>query len=192
MQKTITRLLPLVISMSLQNVYADSNDLEADHGNRFNLKVAPISALVGITNVELDVVLNEHYTIGPSYAGFDFDHSDVDYDADAFGVRVNYYFNRSLSGGWLIGVSALYGDFEISQEKDGITYTNTLATRAYTALFSYQAMWDHFNMTFGIGASYFSLPSSVTAVEGFDVLTIDTSFISGMSPNAEITLGWRF
>lgn len=158
----------------------------------FNIKTAPVSALIGISNVELDIAVDEHFTVGPLYAGFNFEHSDVDYDADAFGLRVNYYFDQALSGGWLFGVSAFYGDFEITEVDAGITYSTTTSTRAYTALFSYQAMWKHFNLTFGLGASYFSLPSNITAVEGIDVLEIDTSFLSGISPNAEFTVGWRF
>jgi len=160
--------------------------------SRFNIKTAPVSALIGITNVELDIAVSDHFTAGPLYAGFNFEHSNVDYDADAFGFRINYYFNKALSGGWLLSLSGLYGDFKISEENNGITYSATTATRAYTALFSYQAMWTHFNMTFGLGASYFSLPNTVTAVEGVDVLNIDTSFLSGTVPNAEFTIGWRF
>lgn len=165
---------------------------QAEDLGRFNVKTAPVSALIGITNVELDIAMSEHFTLGPMYAGFNFDHSDVNYDANALGVRVNYYFDKALAGGWLFSLSAFYGDFEISQEDQGINYSTTTATRAYTALFSYQAMWKHFNLTFGLGASYFSLPSTVTAVEGVDVLTIDTSFLSGATPNAEFTVGWRF
>lgn len=158
----------------------------------FNIKTAPVSALIGITNVELDIAVSDQFTVGPLYAGFNVEYSGVDYDADVFGARVNYYFNRALAGGWLIGLSAAYGDFMITDESQGVSLTDTIGTRAYTALLSYQAMWRHFNLTFGVGASYLSLPSSVTAVEGVEVFTIDTSYISGISPNAEITVGWRF
>lgn len=158
----------------------------------YNLKTAPISDLIGIVNVELDIAVSEHYTLGPSYLGFNYDHSDVNYDSDAFGIRANYYFDKALSGGWLLSLSATYGDFEISKTDNNINYSTTTATRIYTALAGYQAMWKHFNLTFGIGASYFSLPSTVTAVEGVDILEINTSFLSGVVPNVEMTLGWRF
>lgn len=158
----------------------------------YNLKTAPVSNLIGIVNVELDIAVSEHYTLGPSYLGFNYDRSDVNYDSDAFGIRANYYFDKALSGGWLLSLSATYGDFEISKTDNNINYSTNTATRIYTALAGYQAMWKHFNLTFGIGASYFSLPSTVTAVEGVDILEINTSFLSGVVPNAEFTLGWRF
>lgn len=184
MRNNITMILALIALMNVNAVNASDN--------MFNIKTAPVSGLIGIANVELDIAVSEHFTVGPSYTGFNFEHSDVDYDADAFGVRANYYFDKALAGGWLFGLTATYGDFEISKESSGLTFTATTATRVYTALFGYQAMWDHFNLTFGLGASYFSLPGTVTAVEGVDVLEINTSFLSGVTPNAEFTLGWRF
>ncbi|HEY9051404.1 MAG TPA: DUF3575 domain-containing protein [Gammaproteobacteria bacterium] len=169
-------------------------NFQTAHANdySYNLKTAPVSDLIGIVNVELDIAVSEHFTLGPSYLGFNYEHSEVDYDSDAFGIRANYYFNKALSGGWLLSLSATYGDFEISKTDNNINYSTNTATRIYTALAGYQAMWNHFNLTFGIGASYFSLPSTVTAVEGVDILEINTSFLSGVVPNAEITLGWRF
>lgn len=184
MSNNITGILVLVVLMA-------GNPANANN-NKFNLKTAPISALIGITNLELDIAVSEQFTLGPSYTEFDFEHADVNYDANAFGIRANYYFDKALEGGWLLGLSASYGDFEISQKNNGLTYSTTTSTRAYTLLFSYQAMWTHFNTTFGLGASYFSLPSTVTAVEGVDLLEINTSFLSGVTPNLEFTLGWRF
>lgn len=184
MQKNITRILALLALITTSAAHAQDY--------MFNIKTAPISDLIGIVNVEMDIAVSEHFTVGPSYLGFNYEHSDVDYDANSFGVRGNYYFNRALSGGWLVSLSALYGDFDISEQSAGITYSTTTSTRIYSALFGYQAMWNHFNLTFGLGASYFSMPSTVTAVEGSDLLEIDTSFLSGILPNAELTLGWRF
>ena len=72
----------ILMSLVSHSIYA------AD--NMFNIKTAPVSALIGITNIELDIAVSEHITVGPSYSAFNFDHSDVDYDADVFGVRMNY------------------------------------------------------------------------------------------------------
>lgn len=158
----------------------------------FNIKTAPITDIIGISNIEVDIKVSEHFTLGPSYSGFNYEFSDVDLDGNFFGVRANYYFNEALSGGWLIGMSAIFGDFTISETNAGIEYSTTTNTRIISALFSYQAMWDHFNLTFGLGASYFSLPKTVTAASGVNLFDIDTSFISGIVPNAELTVGWRF
>ena len=184
MRNKITSILALIALLTVQTVSAKEN--------MFNIKTAPISDLIGIVNVEMDIAVSEHYTLGPSYLGFNYEHSDVDYDADSFGVRGNYYFDRALAGGWLLSLSALYGDFEISEESGGITYSTTTSTRIYSALVGYQAMWNHFNLTFGVGASYFSLPETVIGVQGVNTLSINTSFLSGVFPNAEMTLGWRF
>ena len=74
----------------------------------------------------------------------------------------------------------------------GLVYSTSSAMRIYTALFSYQAMWDSFNLTFGVGGSYFAFPETVSGINGVDVLTISTSFLSGFLPNAELSVGWRF
>lgn len=177
------KLLTLVVTLA-----CSINTAQAE----FNIKTSPLSAAIGISNVELDIKVSEHFTVGPSYSGFNYEHSDVNFGSNAYGVRANYYFGKALKGGWLVGMSATYGDFTISQTDSGSEYSTKTSTRVYTALFEYQAMWNHFNMTFGIGASYFSLPGTVTGYSGVDLLEIDTSFLSGLLPNAEFTVGWRF
>ena len=102
-------------------------NFQTAHANdySYNLKTAPVSDLIGIVNVELDIAVSEHFTLGPSYLGFNYEHSEVDYDSDAFGIRANYYFNKALSGGWLLSLSATYGDFEISKTDNNINYRHS-------------------------------------------------------------------
>lgn len=161
-------------------------------GSTLNIKTAPIYDAVGISNIEIDIKVSEKFTVGPSYSGFNYEHSNTDLDADFFGIRANYYFDKALSSGWLIGLSASFGDFTISEIDNGITFSTTTSTRIYSLLLSRQSMWDSFNITYGLGVSYFSLPSTITAVEGVDLLEINTSFISGIVPNLELTFGWKF
>jgi len=167
---------------------------EAYAGDRtFNIRTAPVSDLIGIVNLEGDIAVSKRITLGPSYTGFNYKYKEIRFDSDAYGLRANYYLTRNvLEGGWIASLSGSYGRFKISKDINNVEYSASVSTRFYTALISYQAMWRHFNMTFGLGASYFSLPSTIVGVGGADVAEIDTSFASGVVPNAEFTLGWSF
>ena len=169
----------------IQAVKAESN---------WNIRTAPISDALGIYNVEVDYTLNEKFTIGPMYYHFDYELSDTTYQSDAVGLRLNYFFNGVKNGGWLLGLSGLYGTFDISEVRasDGLNYSASLSTRIFTGMLSYQAVWDSFNITSGIGMSYFSLPETVVAANNTLIYTVDTSLLSGATPNLEFTLGWRF
>ena len=166
-------------------VYADQN---------WNIRTAPVSDSIGIYNLELDYTLGEKFTIGPMVYRFDYELSDTTYESTAVGVRLNYYFRKVHDGGWLLGLSGLYGTFSISEinTSDNRRYYVDVSTRIYTLMLSYQALWENFNITTGIGVSYFSLPETVIGQNGGASLPINTSFLSGTLPNAEFTLGWRF
>ena len=169
----------------IQAVKAESN---------WNIRTAPISDAIGIYNIEADYTLSEKFTLGPMYYHFNYELSDTTYKSDSVGLRINYFFKGVKRGGWLLGLSGLYGTFDISETRpsDDVNFSASLSTRIYTGMLSYQAMWENFNITTGIGMSYFSIPETVVAVNGFDVYAIDTSLLSGSTVNAEFTLGWRF
>ena len=160
----------------------------------FNLKTAPISDFIGIANIEAEYAFSDKMTVGPSFSRFDLEVSDITYENTLYGVRFNYYLHQALESSWLIGISALFGDFDISEkrESDALTFSTSTSVRIYTAMFSYQAMWSNFNMAFGLGYTYISLPETVIATNDIETVSLDTSFLSGGLPNAEITLGWRF
>ncbi len=180
-----SRVICLGTLTTVSSVYADQS---------WNIRTAPVSDSIGIYNLELDYSIAEKYTIGPMVYHFDYELSDVQYESTAIGLRGNYYFRNVRDGGWLIGLSALYGSFTISEvnPSDNQRYYADISTRIYTLVLSYQAMWEHFNITTGIGVSYFSLPETVVGQIGSASLPINTSFLSGTVPNAEFTLGWRF
>ena len=161
-------------------------------GEKFNIRTAPVSDLIGIYNAELDYKISDSFTVGPTLHSFNYTRDNTKYSNLLLGGRVNYYFGTALEGGWLASLSAGYGSFDVSRESGGLVYSTSSAMRIYTALFSYQAMWDSFNLTFGVGGSYFAFPETVSGINGVDVLTISTSFLSGFLPNAELSVGWRF
>ena len=161
----------VMLMATASTVYADQN---------WNIRTAPVSDSIGIYNLELDYSIAEKYTIGPMVYHFDYELSDVQYESTAIGLRGNYYFRNVRDGGWLIGLSALYGSFTISEvnPSDNQRYYADISTRIYTLVLSYQAMWEHFNITTGIGVSYFSLPETVVGQIGSASLPINTSFLS--------------
>lgn len=162
----------------------------------WNVRTSPIMNLIGIYNLEVDYAITPQWTLGPLLNDFDFEYSDTEVDSFMYGVRANYYLDSALDGGWVASLSATYGSIDISEPGTisgvEVDYTASTSVRVYTALFSYQAMWDSFNMMFGLGATYFSLPETVFGINGVNKIPISTSFISGVLPNAEFSLGWRF
>ncbi len=108
----------------------------------WNLRTAPVSDAMGIYNVELDYKVSDKFTLGPMYYNFDYELSDTTYRRDALGIRLNYYFSGVKKGGWLLGLSGLFGTFEISEVRasDGLNYASSTSTRIYTGMFSYQAV----------------------------------------------------
>ena len=169
-----------------------SSNTYAEHS--WNFKTAPVSDALGIYNIEVDYAIHPSFTLGAAYYGFDYELSDTLYESDAAGLRVNYYFDSVQNGGWLLSLSGLWGSFDISElnDTDGNRYNASISTNIYTLLISYQAVWDNFNLTTGIGMSYWSLPETVTGYNGINTYPINTSLLSGTIPNAELMLGWRF
>lgn len=160
-----------------------------------SINTGPISDLVGIANFEVDYAFHPKWTGGGSFYTFDYDISDVNFDSNMGGVRFKYYMTREvLEGGWIASVSATHANTEISEARpsDGLEFAADVSSSVYTAMISYQAMWNHFNITTGFGFSYFTFPETTTVIEGIDVYSIDTSFVGGFSPNAEFRIGWRF
>ncbi len=158
----------------------------------FNIRTAPVSALIGIGNVEIDYAVTSKFAIGPTVYRYNVEISHTDFQNSLYGGRLSYYFKEAMEGGWLASLTASFGKFKVTRDISGREFSTSTSTRVYTALISYQAMWKHFNITTGIGASYFSLPETVIGYSGIDILTIDTSFLSGYTPNAEFMIGWRF
>lgn len=184
MKKIMLSTVMFFCCVMLSPAYAGQGDV--------SVRTAPISDLIGIGNVEIDYAITRKFAVGPTVYRYNAEFSNTNYQNSLYGGRISYYFNEALEGGWLASVTASFGKFKITRESGGKEYEIAMDLRVYTALLSYQAMWDHFNITTGFGASYFTLPETVIGYSGIDVLTIDTSFLSGFTPNAEFMLGWRF
>ena len=184
MKKSLLSMVLFCCCVMLSPAYAGQGDV--------NIRTAPVSDLIGIGNVEVDYAITHNFTVGPTLYRFNAEFANTNYENSLYGGRVSYYFKEALAGGWLASVTAAYGQFKVTREVGGQEFSTNTNMHVYTALFSYQAMWDHFNITTGIGASYFSLPETVVGYSGVDVLTINTSFMSGVVPNAEFMLGWKF
>jgi hypothetical protein len=162
--------------------------------NKFNLRTTPVSDAFGIVNIDLDYAVSKNITLGPTLTYFDYEVSDITFESTMFGVRLNYFFNEALAGGMFASFGGSFGNFDISEvnTSNSLRYSSSSSVRIYTALLGYQAMWDNFNITFGGGASYISLPETVLGVNEIDTFSIDTSTLSGVVPNVELTMGWSF
>lgn len=194
LQKT---LLPLAFTLALgmPAAFAESTSNNADN---FNVRFGPISLLVGVVNMGLDIAVNDSWTVGPEFsymhrtlsstAGFT---TDYDVKAYAIGGRAIWYANGVFTDG-------LYITPKLDWAKAKVSSTDTLGTvegeaSAFVAsgLIGYAWFWDSFNIHLGGGLS---LPMGEYKVKIKDSSGSEESVTVSRTGNLalEFDLGWSF
>lgn len=167
-------------------------------GRLLNIKTAPLSLLVGIRNIEVDVAVFDHWTLGGSYYDVSLEFDNNDYQISGWGVRSNYFFNRALDSGFYLSGAATFLALEAKEQRydagqdENIVLTADANFNTYTALAGYLFMWDYFNLGLAAGMSYFTMPGSIKAENDLYDYEFDTTLISGVFPTAELTFGLAF
>lgn len=158
-----------------------------------NLRLAPVSLLAGMLDVEADFAVSSAWTLGPSFRYLNREIDGFDARAYGIGIRGNYYFNGSVfTQGWYLGPSLHY--VNASVEKDYPTYgelEGSASGLGMTVLAGYQWMWESFNINLGGGFSYFTVGDiKVKSSDG----TINERFsgYDSLQLALEFTLGWKF
>jgi hypothetical protein len=158
-----------------------------------NVRIDPLSALIGVLNTTVDFKLSSSWTLGPT---FQYLSREIDsYDAMAYGVgvRVNYYFEReAFSQGWYLGPSFRYASAEV--ETNDPTFgkiTGEASGIAAGLLAGYQWMWESFNINLGAGFVYSSL-GTIKVENKQGNYSEDFSGYDGVDLDLEFTLGWKF
>jgi len=193
------RLVTSAFAMAALSLNSTTAMAEEDSSSKlFNVKTAPISYLIGIRNVEVDVKLFDSWTVGPSYYDFKFTFDNNDYEINGWGLRGNYYFGEALSSGVYLAGMATFSEIEIHDERYVAELDRNVDLKAeasfnvYTALLGYQWHWDYFNISLGAGVGIFTLPSTVVAVDDDYSYDFDTAFVSGVLPAGEFQMGLAF
>ncbi|MBP7843821.1 MAG: DUF3575 domain-containing protein [Proteobacteria bacterium] len=163
-----------------------ASPLFAKEGDRYNIRVAPISVLAQVWNLESDFKVSDQFTLGPSVAYYIHKASGVQTSAYVLGARANWFpVNGVFNSGFYIGPSLSYIGVSAQQDK----VEASLSVWQLTAVGGYHWFWDSgFNLNLGAGGSYQNWPDYVT-VNGKKI-SLET--YENMSLAIEFTLGWSF
>lgn len=159
-----------------------------------NLRVSPVSLLLGTASVTLDIPVSEAWTLGPTASFTDTTSDGFDVNGYSAGIRGNYFFSgKALDNSWYFGPSLNYAYVEVEEDFGGSI--GMIKDRGngidLSALFGYQWFWDHFNMGVGLGPSYTTVGD--IKVKNKQNNTSETySGSDGIGLDAEFTLGWKF
>lgn len=179
----------LYVSILMAGIFAGSSSTA-----EVNLRVAPLSTLLGMFDFSLDVPIAPAWTLGPEIVYWDAEYSSVDVMAYAVGLRANYYFaGEVFAQGWYLGPSVQYLSVEVEDDDPffGKLSAETTAISGSTVV-GYHWMWDSFNIKLGGGLSVYS-SSDIELKDQNGVIrdNYDDSF-SGAQFVAEFTLGYVF
>lgn len=191
--------LSLVTSLLLATLtVAPSVAHSAD--NELNVRFAPLSLLVGWLNVDLDVRVNDQWTLGPTIGLWRANIEDNYFVGDkyqlkrnAVGVRANWSQSGSFQTGFYVSPIVQFVRVEIS----GVSKTtaNDITASAsgvtVTGIAGYQWFWDTFNLSVGGGLILGAQSSDVSVQDGPSSYKVASSG-RGTGVAFDFMLGWTF
>lgn len=153
-----------------------------------NVRIDPLTMLVGVLNAEVDFKVSKAWTVGPtiSYFRFNVGHSSV--SASGLGVRGNYFFNGNVfTDSWYFGPFFKYATAEAEYKSTGSSAK--ASGTGLGALVGYHWSWTTFNMQLGGGIVNYSIPDAEITDNGDRV---EYGGISGTGVALEFSIGWKF
>lgn len=171
------------------NAYAQS---ESKSGTGINIHINPITMLVGVYSIGVDVAVNQKLTLGGSYQHIDFSSEDFDSNIDAtasgFGLRMQYFLNEALQDGWYFSGFGDFGKGEVdsttSNEYADIKVTSIGATAGYFWI------WEHFNIQLGLGMQNSKIDVSDSTLSAQD--RADVEDLEGVGLTGDFRIGLAF
>lgn len=158
----------------------------------WNVRVDPLTLLVGGTNVELDYAIADKISIGGGLVSWNVDLLDVEISMQEYHVRGDYWFNGAFQQGWY--VSGVYST--ISMELATIDSLNTryeadVSASGFKLLGGYHWQWDSFNLELGFGYVSYSFDDKLT-LEAADGSTLEEDLPNVTGTGLEFNMGWAF
>ena len=162
----------------------------ASSAHSFNLRMDPLSLLLGVANVDMDFKLSKSITLGPTLAYLSNSIGTTTYTAYSVGVRMNFYPGGEAleESGWYIGPSVKY----VSAKAEVGTKSASLSGGALTTVGGYHWMWDSFNLMLGGGFVATSFPNKVTVKDSNGTQEEVSVGAIGTGASLEATLGFAF
>lgn len=161
----------------------------------YNFRFSPLLLVLGAMSLDLDIKVNNNWTLGPSLDYWSFTvnstdpaFSDFSLKTLGIGARANWFSNGAYTDGLYVGPSVEFMSISVTSGSTsasaGLLVANTFV--------GYGWFWDSFNMQLGGGLT---LPLGSTKVRVDDGAgnTEDVT-ASGLTGNFtwEWTLGWTF
>ena len=145
-----------------------------------NVRLHPLSLIVGVYQASVDIPISEQLTVGPEASYLKNSIEGVSFTATSVGVRSNYFLNGVFTNGVYVAPAASMEKMSASSES-GSADVNAISIRAIVGY-----GWFKQNLNFMVGAG---LGQSVVTgkVEDEDVSLTST----GQGLILELSVGWK-
>lgn len=153
------------------------------------LRFSPISALIGLIDVDLDVGVTEKFVITPNIQSWNLKIGDTDFSIFGYGLSATYRFNGAFEDSWYLGPSFRTLNFK---GEDATTRAEADVT-AIGGVFGYQWAWTSFYMNLGgfVGSLSSADVKAVDKTTGLE--TGETFSVPGtLGVGLDFKLGWYF
>jgi hypothetical protein len=179
-------------------ILSSSSAFAQGSSGTYNFRFSPIGLIIGAVSADLDVAINDQWTLGPefSYWHLSFDQtsglsSKLDLTALSLGARANWFKNGIYTDGLYVGPSLKYLNARASAtDTSGASASAETSTAVAQVLVGYGWFWDSFNMMLGGGASTSLGTTSITVQSSNGQQTSENLPAAGLA--LEFTLGWTF
>ncbi len=197
----VAALTVLVLSVFAATGRAEAQVSTGSSPKSMNLRVSPILLLIGMIELNLDVAMNDQWTVGPelNFWRFTVNSSNSSFDdefslsAFALGVRANWYQNGVFSEGLYVGPYAKYVNVKVETEDSaGNDISGQASGLGLGCLVGYGWFWDSFNIKLGGGLALPLGTSNVEVKDSSGTTTEEVKTSRTGSLAAEFTLGWTF
>lgn len=147
------------LKLILIGFLAFSTQAQAADGDTMNFRFNPLGLLAGGLGLNLDIAVNESWTVGPEFSYIDFKigsggvfTNEVRVRGIGGAVRGNWHYNGVFTDGFYVGPSLGYSNVEV-EASDGVETAKASVGSVYAqALFGYAWYWDSsFNIMLGGG-----------------------------------------
>jgi hypothetical protein len=159
-----------------------------------NGHVQPLGLIYGIFGADLGVRLAHNLEVGGSFSWFEAETSTQLTTVREFGITLTYFFfGRSRSGGWFVRPGFYYIP-QTTEDKSGLTGTQTTSFYAGGFLVGKEWMWRNgLNTRVGFGLSYQRQPEAESVELDGTTFHQDVSPAqNGLRPLLEWSVGWAF
>ncbi len=173
-------LLSLVLSLATVPALAQTN-----------IRVNPLTSLVGVHMLDVDFKLTDNATLGPTLSYINF--SDDGYDVTGYsaGIRANIYLNGEVfTQGWYVAPRLQYLSLKVEDTIGLNAAEGSAGALDGGALIGYQWMWENFNINLGAGVTYIA-SERIKVKDDFGNEETYSGY-SGVAVPIEFTVGWKF